>query len=173
MNRASFNNFYKKPVLRQTGFFLTVAILAFTSANAQHNKLPPFRMLLENNTVFRAQQLPFDKPIILIYFLPDCEHCQKLTTNIVNHINDFNRFSVVMITYYPPAEVGRFARRYGLDKHSNFYFGTEGNSFFLKQYYGLSRLPFAAIYTKAGDLVKTYNTDDFFTDLYKQLKTVP
>lgn len=111
-----------------------------------------------------------EKPIVLIYFLPDCEHCQLLTENMVKHIEAFNKISVVMITYYPPTAVDMFARRYGLDKHSNFYLGTEGNSFFLKKYYNLSRLPFAAVYTQNGDLVKTYNSDDFFSGLLSEIK---
>lgn len=75
-----------------------------------------------------------------------------------------------MVTYYPTNEVSTFSRKYGLDKFSNFYVGTEGNSFFLKKYYNLSKLPFMALYTQNGDLVKTYYTEDGFTDLLQQLK---
>ena len=153
----------------KTGILFLFAACA-VSAKAQQNKLPPFRMFQENNVIFKAEQLPMGKPIVLIYFLPDCPHCQQLTQNIVKHIGEFNGVSVAMITYYPPEEVGKFARRYGLDKHANFYLGTEGNSFYLKNFYNLSKLPFAAVYTQSGNLVKTYNTEDFFSDLLHEIK---
>ena len=173
MSITFFNKLYKKPVsgLMKTGFLFLLAISA-VSAKAQQNKLPPFRMFLETGTVFKAEQLPLGKPIVLIYFLPDCEHCQLLTQNIVKHLDELKGFSVVMVTYYPPAEVGRFARRYGLDKHSNFYLGTEGNFFYLKNYYNLSKLPFAALYTQNGNLIKTYNSEDFFSDFLREIKKV-
>ena len=150
--------------------FLFLATFLTIAVNAQHTKLPPFRILQENNQLFRAEQLPMGKPIVLIYFLPDCEHCQLLTKNMLKHIKEFDNASVAMVTYYPPVEVGKFARKYGLDKHSNFYLGTEGNSLFLKKYYNLSKLPFMALYTKNGDLVRTYYTEAGFTDLLYQLK---
>jgi hypothetical protein len=161
---------YFPALLKMSCILLTIFLVI--NAKAQRTKLPPFRMVQENNKLFKAEQLPFGKPIVLIYFLPDCVHCQLLTKNIVNHIKDFNKASVAMVTYYPPAEVGKFARKYGLDKHSNFYLGTEGNSFFIKNYYNLSKLPFMALYTKNGDLVKTYYTEDGFTDLLRQLKNL-
>lgn len=153
----------------KTIFLLSLIVLTII-ARAQHTKLPPFRMLQANNQVFSAEQLPFGKPIVLIYFLPDCDHCQLLTENIVKHIKEFDKASIAMVTYYPTMEVGSFAKKYGLNKYSNFYLGTEGDTFFLKRYYNLSRLPFMALYTKNGDLVKMYYTEDGFSDLLNRVK---
>lgn len=173
MNIRDFIKLCRKPVrcLCRTGFFLLLGLMAL-SVKAQRNKLPPFRMFQQNNVIFRAEELPMGKPIVLIYFLPDCDHCQLLTKNIVEHIEYFTNASVVMVTYYPPSEVAKFAHRYNLDKYANFYLGTEGSSFFLKKYYHLSKLPFAAIYTKNGDLAQTYNTEDFFSALVNGLKKI-
>ncbi|MDR0793921.1 MAG: redoxin domain-containing protein [Chitinophagaceae bacterium] len=166
--------FFKSSLLGVGGLllFITILLVISATAHAQRTKLPPFRIVQENNTVFKAGQLPQGKPVVLIYFLPDCEHCHVVITNLLKHINEFDKASVVMVTYYPPAEVGKFARKYGFDKRSNFYLGTEGNSFIIKNYYNLSKLPFMALYTKNGDLVKAYYSEEGFNDLLQQLKPV-
>ncbi|MFT4203168.1 MAG: hypothetical protein QM610_04580 [Chitinophagaceae bacterium] len=172
MTQASLHNSDRRFASTMKTCLLSLFCIMTAYVNAQHNKLPPFRMLQEDNKVFGATQLPMGRPIVLVYFLPDCEHCQLLTKNIVEHIHAFDKTSVAMVTYYPTAEVGKFSRKYGLDKHPNFYLGTEGNSFFLKKYYHLSSLPFLALYAKNGDLVKTYYDEKGFPDLLSQLKSL-
>lgn len=140
------------------------------NAHAQQTKIPPFRMIQSDNRIFKAEQLPFGKPIAIIYFEPDCEHCQRLTENMLKSIKKFSKTSVVMITYYPREEVEKFSKKYGLYKYPNFYLGTEGSSFFLKNYYNLSKLPFMAIYTKNGDIVKKYYSEKDFSGFLQQIQ---
>ena len=153
---------------------ITILILGImpllTSVYAQHTKLPPFRMEQVNGKVFKAEELPYGRPIVLAYFLPDCDHCQKLTEEIIGHIHAFDKASVAMITYYPVTSVGNFARKYGLNKYSNFYLGTEVERFFLKDYYQLTSLPFMALYNKNGDLQKAYYSEKGLDDLVQRLK---
>ena len=71
-------------------FVLTCAFFVlFSEINAQTNKVPSFRMIKSNGKVFRAEYLPFEKPIIIIYFSPDCDDCQQLTSELLFAINDF------------------------------------------------------------------------------------
>ena len=157
----------------RSGFLLLLAmIMAGDRVCAQPRKLPPFRMVQADDKLFKAEQLPFGKPVVIVYFLPDCQHCQRVTRYILKHVKALDKASVVMVTYYPTVEVGRYARKYGLDRQANFYLGTEGNSFFLKNYYGISKLPFMALYTKNGDMVKTYSTEQGFADLLHKLKNL-
>lgn len=155
-------------ILLCTVFTLTMV----TSIKGQHTKLPPFIMEMSNHQIFKTGQLPYGKPIVLIYFLPDCTHCQLLTSEIIKHIKEFNKASVAMVTYYPAAEVGRFVQKYGLDKYDNFYIGTESTGLFLKHYYHLTSLPFMALYTKNGDLVRLYHSEKDLTDLLQRLKAL-
>jgi protein-disulfide isomerase len=61
---------------------LLAATLAVTNAKAQAGKLPPFRMMQTNGKVFKAEHLPIGKPTIIIYFSPECDHCEKLIQRI-------------------------------------------------------------------------------------------
>jgi protein-disulfide isomerase len=53
--------------------------------------IPPFKMTLSNNKIFNAADLPKSKPLVLIYFDPDCDHCQKLMAELFKKINSFKK----------------------------------------------------------------------------------
>lgn len=149
---------------------LLLNIFLMFNANAQSGKMPPFRMMQANGKVFKAENLPMGKPIIIYYFSPDCDHCQHFTQEMVKKKSALQKASVVMVSYFPVQEVMQFARKYGTDKLSNFYIGTEGNSFFLRNYYQLTQIPFLALYDKMGNLKKTYQRNIDINNLLQNLK---
>jgi len=140
--------------------------------HAQKNKLPPFQVMQTNGKFFKAEQLPLGKPIVLIYFAPGCDHCEKLMNSFVKNENAFQNASVVMITYYPIEVVKGFIKQFSLQKYNNVYVGTEGNTFFIKEYYDLNALPFMALYTKNGDLVQKYHSEKDIDTLVRRLKNL-
>ncbi|MBO9619229.1 MAG: hypothetical protein J7539_09365 [Niabella sp.] len=155
--------------LTRAGFLILFLTAAFFS-DAQGAKLPPFKMIRDNGTIFNATQLPMGKPIVLIYFSPGCGHCEQLMRNVLKQENALTRTSVVLITYQPVQEVIGFVQQFHLQSHLNFYVGTERNSFLVRGYYHLEKLPFIALFTKKGDLVCKYNSEKDWNLLLKQLK---
>lgn len=151
-------------------FFVVVFVLlsAFTM-NAQSIKLPPFQMVQASGKVFKAENLPPGKPILLIYFSPDCEHCQKLMQSFFKQTARFKKASVAMITYLPVEKVVAFAKDYRVAKYPNIYLGTEGNTLFVQRHYRINQIPFAALYTKSGDFVASYERDVPLKKLAAQL----
>ena len=54
--------------------------------------LPTFDILdLDSNKTFSTYDIPKGRPIILIFFSPDCSHCIELGKEIVAHKDDFKR----------------------------------------------------------------------------------
>ena len=145
---------------------LTVSSVSF----GQQGKVPPFRMMQANGKVFKAQDLPMGKPIIIIYFSPDCDHCDKLMKDFLKRTAEFKNCSVAMITYLPIDKVTKFVKDYDLNKYQNVYVGSEGNSFFVRNYYKITDMPFAALYTKNGDLIMSYMKVATLQDLSDKLK---
>ena len=148
---------------------LLAGSLTVTNAKAQAGKLPPFRMMQANGKIFKAEDLPIEKPIILIYFSPECGHCDKLMKEFVKQTEGLKKASIAMITYLPVEKVLEFEKTHALKKYSNIYAGTEGNSFFLRNYYKLTEMPFAALYSKKGDFIKSYYKDIDLKDLSSRL----
>jgi hypothetical protein len=94
-----------------------LAILSFllfstTETKAQAGKLPPFRMMQPSGKVFKAENLPFEKPIVLIYFSPDCDDCLKFIDELFKEIDSFKEASLVMISFLPVGEITKFANDY-------------------------------------------------------------
>lgn len=121
-------------------------------------------MLRADRTVFRAEDLPYGKPIMIIYFSPDCEECQKLTRELVSRIDEFRTASIAMITYQAIENVEAYERKNNLFNFSNIYAGTEGSSLFVMNYYSVTNFPFLALYTSRGDLVKKYTAAEINLD---------
>ena len=143
--------------------------LVVTNAKAQAGKLPPFRIMQTSGKIFKAGDLPMGKPIIIIYFSPECDHCDRLMKELVKQKEELKKASIAMITYLSVEKVLEFEKTYSLKNYSNIYAGTEGNSFFLKNYYKLTEMPFAALYSKNGDLIKFYNKEVDIKELSTRL----
>ncbi len=77
-----------------------------------------------------------------------------------------------MITYLPVERVAKFVKDFSLNKYANIYAGTEGNSFFVRNYYKIMDMPFAALYTKEGVFVKSYEKNIDLNDLSRRLNNL-
>ena len=157
--------------------FLNLVVLLFFNlicslplyAQAQ-NKLPPFSMFLTNGKTFTTAALSPKKPTVLIYFAPDCDHCQVLMKAFFKKAVAFKNTQVLMITFKPVAELSDFEKSYGTQKHPNIYVGAETKPLYLQTFFKLQNTPFTALYDKNKTLVASYKKDTTVTDLLKRLK---
>lgn len=150
---------------------LALFVMATCVLHAQRGKLPPFKMLQVSGKVFSAHDLPMGKPILIVYFSPDCDHCERMLKEFFKQSSDFQKASIAFITYLPVEKVSKFEEEYNLAGYSNMYAGTEGETFFVKNYYKIVEIPFVALYTKDGDLVTSYEGDVNLKALVEQLKS--
>src|SRR3954471_18658891 len=70
--------------------------------------IPAFKMLLTNGKYFTNKDLQKNKPLVLIYFAPDCEHCIALMDQVFKKIHQLDKASVVLITFKAPGEIVPF-----------------------------------------------------------------
>jgi len=138
--------------------------------HAQKGKLPPFKMMQSNGKIFSAHDLPLGKPILIVYFSPDCDHCEKMLKAFFKQSSGFQKASVAFVTYLTVDKVSKFEKDYRLANFSNMYAGTEGSTFFVKNYYKITDVPFAALYTKDGDFVTSYEKEVNLKGLIEKLK---
>ncbi len=158
-------------VLLNRGLICFLMIVVFSRAVSSQS-LPPFKMYRSDKTIFNAAELTKTKPAILIYFDPDCEHCQKLMKELFQKIDAFKSAEIIMVTFKPIEEVAAFEKQNNTQKHSNIVVGTEGRGFYLRNYYGLVKMPFTALYDKKGNLKYSYRQETFVDDLINRLKSL-
>lgn len=155
-------------------FSILAVMMLIISQNtySQAGKVPRFQIIQSDGKLFKAQDLPIGKPIIIIYFSPDCEECQKFTEAMLLRMDDFWKASIAMITYQPIQNVAQYVLKYKLNIYPNIFVGTEGNSFMVRYYFNISRFPFIALYNKNGDLIKIWDKQENIDDLSNRLKAL-
>src|SRR5690606_19503923 len=78
-------------------------------------KTPPPAVLLLTDSTTRWQlkaNLQKGKPLFLLFFSPDCDHCQHETESLVKNIEKFKGIQIVMATTQPFPAMKEFAARY-------------------------------------------------------------
>lgn len=150
---------------------LIASLLIFHDAYPQSGKVPPFRMVQADGKIFRAEQLPTGKPIVLIYFSPECEDCQKLTKDLLARMNDFKDVSFAMITYQSIENVRAYVVKNKLNTYSNIFIGTEGSSLYVRNFYNIMKFPYMILYNKYGDLIVKYQMKEInLDDMYSRIR---
>lgn len=160
----------KKNPLLFFAFPVFYFLLFFTSLHVQAQSIPPFRITLSDNNIFNGSDVPKGKPMILIYFDPECDHCQKLMDELFKNVDSLKKAEIVMVTYKPVIELPAFEAKYDTHRYTNIKVGTEGTGFYLRRFYGLVIMPFTALYDKEGNLNYSYKSGTPIHDLIGRLK---
>lgn len=118
--------------------------------------VPPFRLLKsDSTTVFTKSDLKKNRPVLVMLFSPDCEHCRQETEAIIHRIDEFKKIQIVMATTLPFAMMKDFVSRYRLDLFDNITVGRD-IGYFLLTFYGIRNFPFHACYDKKGRLTQAF-----------------
>jgi thioredoxin-related protein len=144
---------------------LILSLIAFagcTQAQQAHNidNIPPFKILKTDSTYFTSANLKKDKPVMIIYFAPDCSHCQHLVYEMKPKMKQFGDIQIVMVTFTEFTMlkmIKNFTRDFDLAKYPNITIGTEGHTYLVQQYYQVRTTPYIAIYNHKGKLVQAYD----------------
>jgi cytochrome oxidase Cu insertion factor (SCO1/SenC/PrrC family) len=117
--------------------------------------VPPFTLLkVDSSTRFTKYDLKKKRPVLLILFNPDCEHCQHETEEILKNIDRFHKVEIVMSTTMPFNMMKKFYLKYSLDKYDNIHVGRD-YQFFLPSFFMIHNIPYIAMYDKKGNLITT------------------
>lgn len=158
-------------------FFFSLIIAAGCS-NAQTAYtpppfIPPYNILTTDSVYSTPADLKKNKPVMIIYFSPDCSHCQHLMYDLKPQMNAFKRIQVVMITFAEPLKASQvFYRDFDLKKYPNFTVGTEGYGLKVQKYYQVKTTPYIAFYDKNGKLVKAFDKAPKAEDLVEEAKKI-
>lgn len=143
-------------------FLLTLVIAAACTqaqnkSNSKIDKIPSYKILTADSTYRTQANLKKGQPVMIIYFSPDCGHCQQLMYDMKGQMKDFSNIQIVMITDAMYKLVKGFHRDFGLSAYKNLTVGTEENSYAIINYYNVKMTPYIAIYNHSGKLVKAYD----------------
>jgi len=127
--------------------------------NTKIQNIPAYRILCAPDSSYRTlANLKKDQPVMIVYFSPDCGHCQQLMYEMKGRMKDFAKIQVVMVTPVDYKLVKVFYRDFGISAYKNFTVGTEGYSYQVLKYYDVKMTPYIAIYDHKHKLLKAYSS---------------
>jgi thiol-disulfide isomerase/thioredoxin len=163
--------------MKRNVFFVILMSLFFLASFCFSSKtvaqtFPDFKMKLTDGSTFSTANVSHKKPVIVIYFAPDCEHCRALMNELLPQMNAFKNTEVLMVTFESLDDVAWFENHYHTKNYPNVKVGVEVPVFFLKNYYKLEHTPFTALFNKTGKLMVSYKEYTPVSELIKWVKVL-
>ena len=134
---------------------LLLCLLISHCASGQTDSLPPylregtlpeFRLLqADGQTWLTRSDLAKGKPVMIMLFNPDCDHCQRQTWAILQGIDRLGDLQIVMATYRSIKMIGQFNELYELHRFPSIRTGRD-EAYRLIPYFQTGGLPLTAVY---------------------------
>ena len=131
--------------------------------------IPAFTILKTDSLYTSDKAIPKDKPVVIVYFSPECGHCQITADEYSKKMKDMRNIYFVWVSYYPLPEVKAFAKKFNLQQFTNIVIGRDEN-YAIPSYYRVKFTPFMAVYNKEHHLIQTYQQGTEADTLIKLLK---
>ena len=117
--------------------------------------VPPFSLLTVDSTLITKDNLVTNKPTIIMYFNPGCEHCQHQMEDMIAHKEALKDIQIVMATYAPLNELAEFIDKYKVAEFPNIKTGRD-TKYMLQPFFKIGGLPYQALYDADAKLITTY-----------------
>ena len=115
--------------------------------------LPPIQLLLgDSATKYTKENIPSKKPVLVLLFSPDCNHCQHTAEEMYNNRDALKGIHIVMSTVLSLYEMNSFMNKYKLNEMKNVVAGKD-IYFLLPPFYAIKNFPYMAMYNKKGNLI--------------------
>jgi thioredoxin-related protein len=167
--------------------FLLMLLLAGMNAHAQkavplkedtltapylkYKELPAFDAeYLNGADTFNTFNIPTGKPVLIIYFSPDCDHCQKMIDEMLPQMDRLKNVNVYMMTFMPLIALKIFNSVRHMETHENIKFIGRDISFFFPTFYGTSSVPNVVLYDKNKKFIKLWPNGTTIADIEAELK---
>jgi thioredoxin-related protein len=146
-------------------FFLFSVLFSFIAYGQVDSTTPPFKkyptlppihlLLSDSTTKYTKDQVPKNKPVLVMLFSPECSHCQHTAEEMVKRKEELKHIHIVMATTLPLYKMNAFMKTYGLNSMDNVVAGRD-HYYMLPSFYAIHSLPYMAFYNKKGHLIKGF-----------------
>jgi len=162
---------------------LLVAVVAglsyfgYNTIKKQHKKkqvetviqqLPPLSFYTLEQEVFLYKNTE-ENFTLIIYFHPECEHCQYEAKQLVMNREQFSRTQILMISPAPLPQIKQFNTDYQLASMPSLKVLWDKERKF-ETYFGVATFPTVFIYSNKNKLLKKYNGEVKIEAILKYLK---
>ncbi|MEP7107091.1 MAG: TlpA disulfide reductase family protein [Ferruginibacter sp.] len=111
--------------------------------------------IVPDSTVFTNQNLRKNEPFILMFFNPDCDHCQKEIKELMAYKEELKGIQILMVSPAPYPAIKDFYEAFGLSSMPDVRIGQDIN-YKLGSIYQLKTYPSTFVYDNRGILAKAF-----------------
>ena len=142
-------------LLLTAGITAAAQIDTITPPFKRYPTLPALQLVMGDSTVkYTKADLPKKKPVLIMLFSPDCDHCQHEAEMFATNAELLKDIHIVMISTYPLYRLKEFAEAYKLNEMKNIVIAKDPY-YLLPPFYAIRNYPFMALYNKKGNLLTT------------------
>ena len=120
-----------------------------------NKNIPEFNLLLTDSSNFSQKNIPKSKYTIIIYFSPDCGHCQHEATEVVKYMDSLKHVFMVWAGSRSIPELKAFGEKYGFNACPNIVYGQDQH-YSIPSYYQVKYTPFVAVYDSKKQFIRAY-----------------
>ncbi|MCW3092426.1 MAG: redoxin protein [Ferruginibacter sp.] len=118
--------------------------------------IPAFKVnVVPDSTMFTKENLKTNIPLVIMFFSPDCEHCQKETKELLAYKEELKGIDILMVSAASYREIKDFYEAYGLSSMPNVKLAQDVN-YKLGSIYKLRTFPSTFVYDNRGTLAKAF-----------------
>ena len=121
--------------------------------------IPAFNLRkVPDSSYFTNNLLQENLPTMLMFFDPDCDHCQLATKKITEKIDLLKDVQIIMVSIYDFGKMKKFYKDYKIAKYPNITMARDG-IYDLVRFYNIGALPDVYVYDKNGKLLNHFKKD--------------
>jgi thioredoxin-related protein len=131
-------------------------------------KLPAFNIrLMDSVTIYNTYNIPEGRKTILLFFSPDCKHCQALFRDLTKNMDSLKKVDFyIMSPIHDMQMIRDFYKEYHLADFKNIKVIGRDYEYFFITYYGVKSFPDMALYDEHKKLNKLFEGDIPLKELY-------
>jgi thioredoxin-related protein len=137
----------------------------------EYRSLPNFAVQLQDSsTLLSLTSITKNHSTILLYFAPDCEHCQIQIANLLENSKYFNDTKIVFISMAATSDISKFSAKFHIGEYPNVIVGRD----YQYEFYNLFKItsfPNIFIYNKSKHLTKVYRGQTEIQRIDKALRS--
>jgi thiol-disulfide isomerase/thioredoxin len=116
--------------------------------------LPEFSFKTLNGSIFKSDQIK-EGPVLILFFNPECEHCQYQITSLFKNVALPKELNVLLISNSEPRPIMKFLKDNNLSEYPELTVMID-ETFKFRECFGTDIVPATFIYNKDLKLVKYY-----------------
>jgi peroxiredoxin len=153
-------------------------LVAFSSCNMpwqesntkNYQNLPSLNVLaLDSSTVLNTKDLRKNRPIIIFYFSPDCEHCEAETVDLLSNMQFLTNAQIFFLSPAVVGDIVKFSHIFHLERYANITIASDYQYQFYNEY-KVRSFPLIVIYDRFGKLTKIYKGELEISSIARALK---